>query len=81
MAALADTAAIALAVGRSPVTIRRWASKGWLARKGTDSHGRALYDLTEAADVAAELAELDNPPDVGEHLDDSQESAQRAEPG
>ena len=81
MAALADTAAIALAVGRAPSTIRWWASKGWLTRRGTGHHGRALYDLAEAAGLAAKLAALDNPPDVRQHLDDSQESAQRAEPG
>jgi hypothetical protein len=81
MAALADTAAIALATGRRPATIRYWAHRGWLHRRGTGPHGRALYDLTEASELAAKLAALDNPPDVRQHLDDSQESAQRAEPG
>jgi hypothetical protein len=81
MAALADTAAIALSVGRPEATIRWWAFKGWLKRRGTGPHGRALYDLTEASELAAKLAALDNPPDVRQHLDDSQESAQRAGPG
>jgi hypothetical protein len=81
MAALADTAAIAIATGRKPATIRYWAHRGWLTRQGTGSHGRALYDLTEATRLAAKLASLDNPADVRQHLDDSQESAQRAHPG
>lgn len=81
MAALADTAAIALSVGRPEATIRYWAHRGWLARRGTGPRGRALYDVTEAGELAAKLAALDNGPDVRQHQDDSQESAQRAEPG
>jgi hypothetical protein len=81
MPALADTQAIALSVGRPEATIRWWAHRGWLTRRGTGPRGRALYDLTEATELAARLAGLDNRPDVRQHLDDSQESAQRAEPG
>ena len=64
---LGDTKAIAFLTGRKPATIRRWASKGWLHRAGTGPHGRALYDLAEAEELAAKLAGLDNPPDVREH--------------
>jgi len=81
MAGLADTAATALSVGRPEPTIRYWAHRGWLKRRGTGPRGRALYDLTEAAELAGRLAALDKPPDVRQHLDDSQESAQSAEPG
>jgi DNA-binding transcriptional MerR regulator len=77
MAALADTAAIAVAVGRKPSTIRYWASRGWLERKGTGHHGRALYDVEEADELARRLA-LDNASDVRQHQDDSGCSAPSA---
>jgi hypothetical protein len=69
MAALADTEAIALSVGRTAATVRWWAHKGWLERKDTGHHGRALYDVDEAAALAERLA-LDNAPDVHQHQDD-----------
>ena len=67
---LADTQAIAVLTGRPPSTIRRWARNGWLTRRGTGEHGRALYDPAEAADVTRRHP-LDNGPDMGEHLNDS----------
>lgn len=82
MAALADTAAIALATGRPESTIRYWAHRGWLTRHGTGPRNRALYDLTEATQLAQRLT-LDNPPDMRQHSEHSQESAHQheAEPG
>jgi hypothetical protein len=77
---LADAQAVAIATGRPPSTIRRWAHKGWLERHGTDARGRVLFDVEAAQELARRLA-LDKAPDVREHQDDSQESAQRAEPG
>lgn len=56
-AILADTEAIAFLTGRRPSTIRHWAHRGWLARKGTDHRRRALYDVDEAQALAARLAE------------------------
>lgn len=81
MAALADTAAIAVLVGRPESTVRYWAHRGWLHRHGTGPHGRALYDVTEAQELAAKLAALDKPADLHQHHDHSQESAQSAAPG
>ena len=54
-AVLADTAAIALLTGRKPGTIRSWAHRGLLKRRGTDKRGRALYSLTEAEALAGRL--------------------------
>jgi hypothetical protein len=73
MPALADAQAIALATGRAPSTIRAWASKGWLARRGTDPRGRVLYDITEARKLAERLdaqlsqEQLDNHAHQREH--------------
>jgi hypothetical protein len=55
MAALADAQAVALATGRAPSTIRKWAMRGWLARKGTDPRGRVLFDVTEARELAERI--------------------------
>ena len=52
---LADTMAIAYLTGRKPGTIRSWASRGLITRKGTDRHGRALYSIDEAQEVAGRL--------------------------
>ena len=73
---LADTQAVALAVRRAPPTIRAWAHNGLITRKGTDSRGRALYDLDEAIELAASLgapetaSHVDNARDVRQHQDD-----------
>ena len=78
---LADTQAVALAVRRAPSTIRCWAHNNLITRKGVDGKGRALYDLDEAADLAAGLdaAEnavcLDKAPDLRQHLEDIRSSA------
>ena len=45
---LADTHAIALMTRRAPSTIRSWAHRGHLQRRGTDWRGRALYALEDA---------------------------------
>lgn len=68
--ALADTDSIAVLTGRPAATIRWWAHQGWLERKGTGDHGRALYDVDQAAELAARRA-LDNPPEERKHQDDS----------
>jgi hypothetical protein len=62
---LADTQAIAVFAGRKPATIRSWAHRGLLTRRGTDQRGRALYDLDEAADL---VARLDTPDRGMQHL-------------
>jgi hypothetical protein len=81
MPALAPTESIAVLVGRPEPTIRGWAHRGWLTRRGTGPHGRAMYDVDEAQELAAKLAALDNAADVRKHRDDSQESARTAAPG
>jgi hypothetical protein len=58
---LADTQAIALLTGRAPATVRSWAHRGLLARRGTGERGRALYDVAEAEQLAARLGTLDKP--------------------
>lgn len=65
---LAEGELIAYLTGRPEATIRWWAHKGWLKRHGKDSHGRTLYSIEEAQQLAATLAhhpELDNPPSPG----------------
>jgi DNA-binding transcriptional MerR regulator len=52
---LADTQAIAVLTGRSPATIRSWAHRGLISRKGTDRKGRALYDVDGAQALARHL--------------------------
>lgn len=54
MAALADTQAIALLTRRAPSTIRSWAARSLLTRRGTMG-ARALYDVDEAQKLAAEI--------------------------
>jgi hypothetical protein len=81
MAALAPTESIAVLVGRPEPTIRYWAHRGWLHRRGTGPRGRAMYDVDEAQELAAKLAPLDNPAELHQHQDDSQESARTAHPG
>ncbi|WPM94320.1 MerR-like transcriptional regulator [Arthrobacter phage Marchesin] len=52
---LVDSIAAARAVQCNPATIRGWASKGWIDRRGTDGKRRALYSLVQVYEVA-ELA-------------------------
>jgi hypothetical protein len=47
--------AIAVLTGRQPGTIRSWASRRMLTRHGTDGHGRALYSVDEALELARRL--------------------------
>lgn len=49
---LADTLAAASLVQVAPATVRQWASRGLLTRRGTDARGRTLYDLAEVQEVA-----------------------------
>ena len=60
---LADTQAIAVITGRKPATIRSWAHRypDRLPRRGTGKHGRALYDVEEAEQLAMSLDTLENP--------------------
>lgn len=57
---LADTQAIAHLTGRKPATVRSWAFRGLLIRRGTGKHGRALYDVEEAERLAMSLTTLEN---------------------
>jgi hypothetical protein len=52
---LADTFMIARMTRRAPGTVRSWASRGLLTRKGTGKRGRALYDMDEAEALAVRL--------------------------
>lgn len=52
---LADAQAIALAVDRKPSTIRSWAHRGLITRRGKDRRGRTLYSLEEAQELTARL--------------------------
>ena len=63
---LADTEAIAHLVKRPQPTIRWWAHRGLLTRRGTGPHRRALYDIDEAKELA-DSRQLDNHPDLGKH--------------
>ncbi len=66
---LADTQAIALLTGRSPATIRSWAFRypDRLPRRGTGKHKRALYDVTDAEELAVWLAAGGNTRDLVQH--------------
>lgn len=46
---LADTTALAAWLKVKPGTVRSWASRGWLTRRGRDARGRTLYSVTEAS--------------------------------
>ena len=48
---LADTQAIAFMTHRAPATIRSWAHRGLLERRGTGPRGIALYSVEEAESV------------------------------
>ena len=55
---MVDTQVVAFVTDRKPATVRSWAHRGLLTRRGTDRRGRALYDLHEVTDL---LARLDKP--------------------
>lgn len=63
---LVDTAAAAVAVGVAPATVRSWAFRGYLERKGTGAgSGRVgLYDLGQVYSVAAAIARGERPAKV-----------------
>ena len=69
---LADTMAIAVLTGRKPATVRSWARKGLIERKGTDGRHRALYDVGQAQELARRLDEIlvsQNRPALGSSAD------------
>lgn len=45
---LADSQAIAALLNVQPATIRSWAHRGRIKRRGKDQQGRTLYDIAEA---------------------------------
>lgn len=49
---IVDTSAAALAVERTPATVREWAARGLLEQVGTDERGRRLYKLADVYRVA-----------------------------
>lgn len=51
MTQLVDTHAAAVAVNRSPATIRDWLRKGWLTPHGRENR-RTLVDLAQVYEVA-----------------------------
>ncbi len=51
MTQLVDTHAAAVAVARSPATIRDWLRKGWLTPHGRENR-RTLVDLAQVYEVA-----------------------------
>ena len=56
---LVDSRAASLATHVPAATIRTWAARGHLARRGTDARGRTLYDLDEVHECAARRGYLD----------------------
>ncbi|ALY08908.1 MerR-like helix-turn-helix DNA binding domain protein [Arthrobacter phage Galaxy] len=52
---LVDTVAAATAAGVPSSTLRGWAHRGLLERKGTDGRGRAVYSLADVYRVAGEV--------------------------
>ena len=63
---LVDTQAAAAAGIVSPATVRSWAHRGWLVRRGTGRRNRALYSLEDVYQVAADLRAGERPKQVGE---------------
>ena len=59
---LADTKAIAFMLMRPEATIRSWAHRGHLRRRGTGPRQTALYDVEEVLKFATRHGLLDNPP-------------------
>ena len=58
---LADTEAIAYMLGKPPATIRSWAHRGHLRRRGTGPRQTALYDVDEVLKFATRRGILDTP--------------------
>jgi len=49
---LADGPALAKFFSVSPATVRSWAHRGQLEKRGTDERGRNLYSVAEAQALA-----------------------------
>jgi DNA-directed RNA polymerase specialized sigma24 family protein len=49
---LADALALAALLHVSPATVRSWAHRGRLDRRGRDPRGRTLYSIAEASALA-----------------------------
>lgn len=56
---LCDGPALARTLHVAPATIRQWRHRGHLTRLGTDTRGRALYDLDEALALAEQTRRRD----------------------
>lgn len=50
---LVDTVAAAVAADVSPGTVRSWATRGRITRRGTDARGRTVYALADIMAVAS----------------------------
>ena len=55
---LVDTDAAAASARVHPETIRTWAHRGAIMRRGTGPRRRALYDLDEVMAYAAEMGHV-----------------------
>lgn len=49
---LADALALAALLHVSPATVRSWAHRGRISRRGRDHRGRTLYSVAEATALA-----------------------------
>lgn len=56
MTGLVDAQALALLLDVKAATIRQWARRGKLQRRGKDKQGRTLYDIAEARQLAGQHA-------------------------
>lgn len=59
MNGLVDAVALALLLNVQPATIRQWARRGKLTRRGQDKQGRTLYAIAEARSLSAKQAAAD----------------------
>lgn len=50
---LADALALSALLHVSPATVRSWAHRGRISRRGRDARGRTLYSIAEATALAA----------------------------
>lgn len=56
MTGLVDAQALALLLDVKAATIRQWARRGKLQRRGKDKQGRTLYAIAEARQLAGQHA-------------------------
>lgn len=54
---LLDTAALAAWLGVKPATVRSWARRKKLQRRGRDHRGRTLYSVKQASELAERRAD------------------------